>query len=102
MKLIALCSPALGGVLLGVVGGDDGAGQGRVNAVAAHAYLGGFGDGLACGAFVDDVGLWEALRPVQLAHGGPLFIGFADAQAAARPCSTSATSFVVKLPASRI
>ena len=28
MKLIALCSPALGGVLLGVVGGDDGAGQG--------------------------------------------------------------------------
>ena len=69
MKVIALCGPAVGCVLLGVVGGHDGAGQGWADAVAAHADLGGFGDGLACGAFVDDVGLWEALRPVQLTRG---------------------------------
>lgn len=49
-----------------VVRGHDGAREGRAYAVAAHADLGGLGDGLAGAAAVDDVALGEALGTVQL------------------------------------
>lgn len=44
-----------------VVRGHDGAREGWTYAVAAHADLGGLGDGFTGGATVDDVAVREAL-----------------------------------------
>jgi len=64
--LMQSCRPPFLLLRLGVVRGHQGAGQGWANRVPTHAHLGGFGDGLACGAAVDAVAFGEALGAVQL------------------------------------